>query len=99
MRVGSDDNKYGHLYQSVDYIAPSVARAMEAAEAAEASVFGKTRINGNNSIQSMTGQSGFESLIQRKLRNKDLYRQMKDRVIYSDKVEISRHSALNTLSR
>lgn len=99
MRIGSEKNKYGHLYQSVDYVAPSVERAMEVVDPSLKDVFGKVRINGNNSVQVMAGSSYMEYLVDRKLRAKDMYRKMKDRTVYSDKAEITRHSALNTLSR
>ena len=89
--------KYQHLYKDVDYIPPSVIRKIKEATPGISNTFGETRVNGNHSIKSATGQTTMEYLLEKKLRNKDLYRRMKDKAIYSDQSSIMAHSALNTL--
>lgn len=91
------NNKYSHLYKNVDYIPPSVIRKMEKVTPGITEVLGEARINGNNSIESMTGQTDISYLVDKKLRNKDFYRSIKDKTIYSMSSSISSHSALNKL--
>lgn len=91
------EGKYSHLYKQVEYIPPSVQRKMEEAIPGASKTFGEVRINGNHSIEAATGQADMNYLLTKKLRNKDLYRRMKDKAVYSSQSSIMSHSALNTL--
>lgn len=89
------EGRYSHLYKGTDYIPPSIVRKIQEANAGIANTFGETRVNGNNSMKSITGQGALEYLTENKLQNKDLYRRMKDKTIYSMASSITAHSALN----
>lgn len=85
------------MYANTVYQPPSVKRAIADAMVSESDKFGNSRLTSKNSIESMTGQTGMDYLMDKKLRNKDLYREMKDKVIYGMNSSITSHSSLNNL--
>lgn len=88
---------YSHLYSRSTYEPPSIKRALEEASVREGEEYGNSRVKNTHSIESITGQTGIDYLIEKKLRNKDLYREIKNKAVYSLDSNIASHSALNKL--
>lgn len=84
---------YQHLYNAATYMPPSITRRMQEASPGTSAI-GATRVNGN---QAIGGVAQMNDLINRKLRNKDIYSNMKNKTIYSMKSSITAHSSLNYL--
>lgn len=84
---------YSHLYNTSSYSPPSIKRKMQEA-APSTNTIGGVRVNGN---QAIGGVSQMDDLLNRKLRNKDVYTNMKNKAVYSMKSSISAHSSLNSL--
>lgn len=59
--------------------------------------FGVPRINANKTIEAITGQSEFNRLLNRDLFNRDVYADMKNKIMYSSSQKITDHSILNKL--
>lgn len=91
------NEKYKNLYEDVSYIPPSVIRKLEKETPGSNKVFGRTMVNGSNSIESITGQSEFNRLLTRDLFNRDVYSDMKNKVMYSTSQSITDHASLNQL--
>lgn len=87
---------YSHLYKTGAYVPPSVVRAIEEATPTRAEVFGDWRTN-SKTIEAMTGQSRADNLLERKLKNREFYKLMKNKTIYSTNTVITSHAAMNTL--
>ena len=85
--------RYSHLYNTSTYMPPSITRKMQEASPNNASI-GITRVNGN---QAIGGTSQMNDLLNRKLQNKDIYCNMKNKAVYSMKTIIIAHSSLNSL--
>lgn len=91
------NEKYNNLYENVSYIPPSVIRKLEKETPGSSEIFGRVSTNGNNSIETITGQSEFTRLLTRDLFNRDVYSDMKNKVMYSTSQTITDHSSLNQL--
>lgn len=91
------DKKYQHLYKDVTYIPPSIKRKIEKNTPNAGKAFGVFNINKNKTTESITGQSEFDRLMNRDLLNRDVYADMKNKVMYSTSQEITEHSILNKL--
>ena len=86
---------YSHLYNTNTYTPPSILRKMEEnAGSTYRSSFGATRVGGSNPA---AGVGVNNNLIQDKLRNKDVYRSMKHKTMYSTKSNIIAHASINSL--
>lgn len=88
-------NEYSHLYSGVNYQPPSIRKKIEEASPRENEVYGDSRLGSMHSIESVTGQSSMDYLIDHKLQNRDLYREMKNKTLYSTSSEILAHSMIN----
>lgn len=91
------DGKYKNLYKNVSYVPPSVIRKLEMETPGSGKAFGVTLVNGNKTIESITGQSEFNRLLNRDLFNRDVYADMKNKIMYSTSQKITDHSILNKL--
>lgn len=86
---------YSHLYNTNAYTPPSILRKMEESVGSTSkSAFGTTMMGGSNPAN---GVGVNNSLIQDKLRNKDVYRSMKHKTMYSTKSNIIAHASINSL--
>ena len=93
----NQNNKYSHLYETSIYIPPSVIRKMEAMMPDSKSIFSDININRKKSIESITGESENDRLLDFTLKNKDLYTDMKNKTMYAVSSDIATHSSLNKL--
>lgn len=91
------EGRYKNLYNDVTYIPPSVIRKLEMETPNAGKAFGVSRVNRNRTIESITGQSEFNRLLNRDLLNRDVYADMKNKIMYSMSQEITDHSILNKL--
>ena len=91
------NGKYAHLYNTVQYIPPSIIRKIEEAKSKQAQTFNTINVNRGNSIESISGQSQFDRFLNYELRGRDIYSDMKNKILYSLSSEISTHVDLNTL--
>ena len=86
---------YSHLYNTTTHTPPSILRKMEeSAGSTSKTAFGASRVGGSNPAN---GVGVNNSLIQDKLRNKDVYRSMKHKTMYSTKSNIIAHASINSL--
>lgn len=87
---------YSHLYKTSSYVPPSVIRAIEAATPSQGETIGDWRTN-TKTLDSMTGQARHDNLVNKKLRNREFYKLMKDKAIYTIGTSITAHAAMNSL--
>ena len=90
------NERYSHLYNATPYVPPSAIRQMEKVKGSIGDTYGDVRVN-QSSIEAITGQAGMMDLINRKLKNRDIYSAMKNKINYSTSAEIINHMKLNNL--
>lgn len=87
---------YSHLYQAALGPVANVETAKEQVQQTRTQMFGNVeRVNGN--IGAVGGGSAMNSFINRKLQNKDVYRNMKNKTVYNMDSSILSHSNLNSI--
>lgn len=89
-------NNYGHLYNTEMFVSPSSVRAYEDTLPSSVgnSMLGVSIVKGNHAVGEM-GSS--QSYIKEKLQNKDVYQKMKNKTIYSSRMDVMAHAGLNQL--
>lgn len=93
----NENNRYSHLYKTVQYIPPSVIREIEKAKPNANETYSKISVNRGNSLESVTGQSGMDRLFNVTLKGKEVYNSMKNKIMYSLSSEVVTHEAMNRL--
>lgn len=90
------NNRYSHLYKTVQYVPPSVIRKMENATPSQNQVYSNVNTN-IGSVMSAGGQGRMDYLLNSTLRNRDIYSDMKNKIMYSLSQDVAIHSSLNQL--
>lgn len=87
---------YNHLYNTEMFVPPSYARAYEDTlpSSVNNSTLGVSMVKGNHSVGEMGSSQGY---IKGKLQNKDVYQKMKNKTIYSSRMDVMAHAGLNKL--
>lgn len=91
------DDRYSHLYKTGIYVPPSIIRQIEKAKPSQNEVFNNININRGNSLEAITNQSKMENFLNTTLRGKDMYSNMKNKIMYSLSSDVTTHASLNKL--
>ena len=89
-------SNYNHLYKTNLYVPPSIIRKLEEVKPRNTEVFGEVN-RFFKSDEAITGQSAMDRLLSFELRNKDTYRDMKNKIKFSLGSDIATHMSLNKL--
>ena len=89
-------SNYSHLYDTSAFVAPSSQRAYDDTLPADNtnSSTGVAMVKGNHSIGEVGSSQNY---IKNKLQNKDVYQKMKNKAIYSSRMDVMAHAGLNQL--
>lgn len=89
---------YSNLYNSAFFNKDKDFISLNEASQNRGTIFGETRrLHGLKTIENATMQNSFKNLAEKKLQNKDIYKEMKNKVLYTQNSKINTHSLLNKI--